>query len=168
MWEKISGRVKTVFNFGIERSEWLKENKTARFIAEIPFLAGCDKAEETALSHLAIYLLALDDSTKEVFFHNPEDDKDVYSRLAPIAGFKGGNQDAIDCCMALLALCMVSNYKKDIENDKKIGKYNPVGAGVWNYEEMSAGLITEINSRITEDIKQFYTVDDALKSIWDK
>jgi hypothetical protein len=138
----------------------------ARFIAAIPFLARCGKATETSFAHLLIYLASLDASAKQVFFHKPEDDREVHSRLSPILNFQGGNEATLLCCRDLLALCMVSNYHKDAEADRDVGKYNPFNTGVWDVESIIADLKTSIEKRITSDIAEFYTIEEALQGSW--
>ena len=165
-WESILNRAGTAFNFGIEKKEQLKSSRMAKLIAATPFLAGCNKAAETAFSHLTIYLMSLDESVNDIFFHKPEDDGDLYSRLIPISSFSGGDKAIIQCCMDLTALCMLSNYNKDTEKDKAAGKYNPINAGKWDYEPMSRPLIESIERTITPDISAVYTVQDALKAYW--
>lgn len=167
-WVKVSSRIRAVFNFGIEKSEWLEKSRMARLIAAVPFLAACEKAEETSFSHLAIYVMSIDDSTKEIYFHKREDDIDLYSRLTPISYFKGGNQTVIQCCMDLMALNMISSYEKDAEEDKAIGKYNPLNDGVWKYSEISEKLIKNVKNNITSEISEIYTVNDAVKGYWKK
>jgi len=68
--------------------------------------------------------------------------------------------------MDLIALNMISNYKKDAENDKAIGKYNPLNEGKWDYKEISEKLIQNIKKSITSEISEIYTVDDAVKGLW--
>ncbi len=167
-WENVLSRAGAVFNFGIEKKEQLKSSRMARLIAATPFLAGCNKAEETSFSHLSIYILSLDESAKDIYFHKLEDDGNIYSRLFSISGFSGGNVEIIQCCMDLIALCMLSNYKKDTEADETIGKYNPVGIGKWDYNIMSAKLITNIDRSITPEISGIYTKEDSLKGYWRK
>ncbi len=161
-WERISSRARAVFNFGIKKAEWLEKCKTARFIALIPFIADCKKAEETSLTHLAVYIMFVDDSTKELYFHKPEDDEDVYSRLQPISNFNEGNQDIIKCCMDLLALNLIAEYQRDKDHDKAIGKYNPFNTGKWDYKSLSERLIRDIKGSITPIIENIYSIDDSL------
>ena len=165
-WEKISSRVRAVFNFGIERSDWLANCRMARFIAAVPFLAGCDKPETTSLTHLSVYMMSIDESTRDLFFHKSCDDDDLFSRIFPISCFKGGDRKIIDCCMNLIALNMLSNYQRDSEKDLAIGKYNPVSEGRWNYSGMSDKLICSIKDAVTPEISAFYTIDEALRGIW--
>ena len=165
-WENVLSRAGAVFNFGIEKKEQAKNSRMAKLIAAIPFLAECNKAAETSFSHLSIYIISMDESAKDIYFHKPEDDGDIYSRLFPISGFSGGNGEIIQCCMDLIALCMISNYKKDKEDDEAIGKYNPVGIGKWDYNTMSAKLITYIDKYNTPEISEIYTKEEALRGYW--
>jgi len=167
-WDNVLARAGVVLNFGIEKKEQIRNSKMARFIAAVPYLAGCNKALESSFSHLMIYLLSFDDSAKYIFFHKPEDDRDIYSRLFPIKNFSGGNRDIIQCCMDLTALCMLSNYKKDMEEDRAIGKYNPLNNGAWNYDTLSKQLIDNIDKIITSEISAVYTKEDAIKGYWSK
>jgi len=165
-WGKVSSRVRTVFNFGIKQAEWLEESKMARLIAAVPFLAGCDKAEETSYTHLSVYIMSIDESAKEIYFHKPEDDGDLFSRLVPISNFKGGDQKIIQCCMDLIALNMISNYNNDAEEDRAIGKYNPVAEGKWSYPELSEKIINNIDENISPEISGYYEIADALRGYW--
>ena len=167
-WENVLNRAGAVFNFGIEKKEQVKNSRMAKLIAAVPYLAGCNKATETSFSHLIIYLLSLDESAKDIFFHKQEDDNDIYSRLIPISNFTGGNRNTIQCCIDLIALCMLSNYKKDTNDDKASGKYNPVNEGVWDYEVMSGRLTNSIKKTITVEISAVYTREDAIRGYWQR
>lgn len=113
----------------------------------LPFIAGCKKPEPTALNHLSAYLIAAKGAKKE-FFHSIENDENILNRLQCINHFMGGNKRVLEKGMKLLALVMIHDYKKDVLKDKKRGKYNPVGEGVWNYST----LVREL----TDDITKFY------------
>ncbi len=165
-WENVLSRAGAVLNFGIEKKEQVQNSKMAKLIAAVPFIAGCNKAVETSFSHLIIYLMSLDESAKDIYFHKSEDDNDIYSRLFPISNFSGGHTKIIQCCMDLAALCMLSNYKKDMEQDMKIGKYNPINDGAWNYETISKKLLDNIDKNIRSEISDLYTKEDALKGYW--
>ncbi len=165
-WEYVLSRAGAVLNFGIEKKEQVKNSKMAKLIAATPYLAGCDKVLETSFSHLIIYLLSLDESSKDIYFHKFEDDSDIYSRLLPISNFRGGNKIVIQCCIDLTALCMLSNYKKDMEDDEANGKYNPLTVSNWDYNSMSAKLIDNIDKTITVEISKIYSKDDAFKAFW--
>ncbi len=125
-----------ILNFGIAQTEWLQGCHMARFIAAIPFLAKCGKATETSFAHLLVYLASLDGSAKQLFFHKPEDDAELHARLSPILNFHGGNEATLLCCRDLLALCMVSNYRKDAEADQIVDKYNPLTKGTWDADSL--------------------------------
>ncbi len=165
-WEDVSGRARSVLNYGIVQKKWLQESRMARFVAAIPFLAGCDKALRTSFSHLIIYLVSLDESAKDIFFHSSQDDADIYSRLLPLNLCSGGNPEILQPCRDLLALCMISNYRKDAENDTVVGKYNPLASGIWDGDALIEELTDKINKTITPEISEFYTVQDALRGVW--
>ncbi len=165
-WETVSSRARVILNYGIAQAEWLEGNRIARFIAAVPFLARCGKAMETSFAHLLVYLASVDGSVKQIFFHKPEDDGDIYARLTPILNFQGGNEAALSCCKDLLALCMVVNYRRDAEADKVVGKYNPVNAKVWDAEALIMSLEGSIRENITPEIAGFYTVEEALQGLW--
>ncbi|MBI9106377.1 MAG: hypothetical protein JEZ04_06480 [Spirochaetales bacterium] len=167
-WEKVSSRARTVFNFGIKQSEWIEGSKMARLIAAVPYLAGCDKAEKTSFTHLSVYIMSIDESAKEIYFHKLEDDRDLYSRLFPISNFMEGNQKIIQCCMDLIALNMVSNYNNGADEDLAIGKYNPVAQGKWSFPELSEKLIKNIEENISPEISAFYDIETALRGLWHK
>ena len=166
-WDKISSRVRAVLNYGIAKTEWLHKSRMARLVASVPFLAECEKAEETSFTNLTVYLLSMDESIRDIYFHKPDDDVDVYRRLFPLNHFMGGNRDVVQCCLDLMALSMVSNYHKDVEEDNSLGKYNPVAEGKWNYQEISEKLITSIKKSITPEISAIFSVDDALTGVWE-
>jgi hypothetical protein len=166
-WEEISSRARAILNYSIVQKEVLEKNKTARFIAAIPFLGECAKPVETAFSHLLIYLVSLDESAKDIYFHKAEDDHDLYSRIRPLLNFIGGNEDILNCCRDLLSLCMVSNYIHNAEADNSIGKYNPVAAGIWDGKAIQQKLITSIEETITPEIAAYYTIDDAIRGFWE-
>lgn len=165
-WETVSSRARVVLNYGVVQTERLEKSRIARFIAAVPFLADCGKATATSFAHLLIYLAALDDSAKELFFHTEEDNKDLYLRLAPILGFCGGDTELLRCCRDLLALCMVSNYRKNMEEDRALGKYNPLSTGVWDAGALIEELTESISKRITPEIAAFYTAEEALQGYW--
>ncbi len=165
-WSYLVGRAGAVLNYGIEEKEWLKAGKMARLVAAVPFLAGCDKAEETAFSHLMIYLISLDESAKDIFFHRPFDDKDIYMRLFPVSNFLAGDAEVIRCCLDLMALTMLAGYKRDAEEDEKLGKYNPLNAGKWDYDREAKKLVEKIQRSSRPEIAEIYSLDDALKGYW--
>lgn len=165
-WEEVSSRARAVLNYGVAQKEWLEKSRMARFITAIPFIAECKKPLETSFSHLIIYLVSLDESAKEIYFHKPHDDGDIYSRLRPLLCCYGGDQDILWCCKDLLALCMISNYKRDAADDREIGKYNPLNNNGWDGDALIEDLSTRIQNKITPEIAEFYTLQEALRGYW--
>jgi hypothetical protein len=116
-----------------------RRGMVAKLIAAIPFLAGCEDAERTAVSHLGTYLLSVRE-TKPYFNARPEDGASPLERLRLGSNFKGGDQRIIEKGLCLLALNMVSDYQNDIEEDERLGKYNPIAAGAWDFKTMVEDL----------------------------
>lgn len=151
-WEEISGSVAAAFRMTAEEEARLRGGTIAKLIASIPFLAGCEDAERTAVAHLGTYILSVRE-TKRYFDTRPEDGSSVLERLRLISSFKGGDRRIIDRGLRLLALNMVSDYRRDIEEDACLGKYNPVSAGAWDYEETVVDLQYKILSVACEEME---------------
>ena len=139
-WNYIVEEMKTVFRFTRKETKWFKNCKTAKLIATIPFVAGCNEPERTAIAHLMIYIGEIKGFQK-YYAHLPSDDADLFQRLAFISTFQGGDQKIIEEGMNLLALIMVDGYHRSEEEDRENGVYNPFVSGAWDYEKIKKDLI---------------------------
>ncbi len=144
-WEAITNKIGGTFRLNSTELDSLRNNKIAKLIACIPFIAECIEPERTALTHLSTYMLAKDPACKEDFIHNLSDNKDILSRIQPLNTFRGGLQRIIDRGINLLALIQLEDHKFDLEKDKAEGKYNPVLEGIWSYKKSKQQLIAAIN-----------------------
>jgi hypothetical protein len=153
MWEELLGRVGDAFRMTAEEKKAFGEGRIAKLIASIPFLAGCEEAERTAAAHLGTYILSLRE-TKGYFNAQPGDGLSVLERLRLISNFKGGDARIIERGLCLLALNMVADYKRDIEEDAALGKYNPIAAGAWDYKDTVADLEYRIISIECEEMEK--------------
>lgn len=133
-WLAISRDVAMAFRMGAEEEEALRANKIARLIAALPFLAACEDAARTSVAHLGTYLLSVRE-TKPYFNATAGDSASVSQRLWLLGDFRGGDRKIIDRGLSLLALNMISDYKRDIEEDARLGKYNPLAAGDFDYKD---------------------------------
>src|SRR5208337_3670463 len=150
-WADISGRVAEAFRMTTEEKERFAGGRIAKLIAAIPFLARCEDAERTAVAHLGTYLLSTRE-TKRYFDTRPEDAVSVLERLRLGSGFIGGDKGIIEKGLCLLALNMVSDYKRDVEEDARLGKYNPISAGAWDFESTVEALEYKIVSVSCEEM----------------
>lgn len=164
--DELSGKTAKAFRMWPWTAAELKKNRTARLIAALPFIAGCEHPERTALAHLATFVLASSESCKRVFDHDESDNASPTARLAPIADFQGGDKAVIEEGMARLAMIMANGYQKDLEKDKKSGEYNPILAGAWKHETMASGLKSAITTEAVKTIDSVMTKDEALRSYW--
>ena len=138
-WNEVADSLADAFRMQPHEREWFKNKPVARLIAAIPLMAGCHDAERTAVAHLGTYLLSIK-STKPYFNATTTDDTDIFERLRLGTNFVGGDQSVIDKGMSMLALSMVIDYARDIDEDAKRGKYNPVESGAFDYQTVRTDL----------------------------
>jgi len=143
-WNRLSGIIAESYSMDADRSGRLRKNVTARLIAELPYAARCREPERTALSHLAVFVLADSDPARRIFDHKKEDDYDVLARLAPISWFEGGDPAVLNRGMKTLAIIMIEGYKRDIASDKAKGWYNPLGEKAWEADKTLGALQASI------------------------
>jgi len=164
-WAEISGRVAEAFRMTTEEKERFAGGRIARLIAAIPFLAGCADAERSAVAHLGIYLLSTRE-TKRYFDTRPEDAVSVLERLRLGSNFIGGDKAIIEKGLCLLALNMVSDYKRDVEEDAGLGKYNPISAGAWDFESTVEELEYKIVSVTCEEMDEIAPIVEIPLDWW--
>ncbi|MFP4377974.1 MAG: hypothetical protein ACLFP4_13105 [Spirochaetales bacterium] len=136
---RVLNEVARAFDMSDKEREQFAGAKIARLIAVLPFAADARHAERTAMHHLSTYVLSVRD-TRHAFYATPEDDVDVFARLAPINQFDGGDAATIKKGMAYLALNMVNDYARDVEIDRTLGKHNPIATGAWNLDDIRGEL----------------------------
>lgn len=164
-WNEIVTAISRTFRFTEAEETAFSSNETAHLIAAIPFIAGCDEAERTAIAHLSVYIAAIRGG-RTIFDHTETDDGDILNRLRLIMQFKGGNREAIGHGMNLLALVMVNGYKRDQDKDRKSGEYNPLNSGAWNYDETCGKLTSAIRASFSDNIASLMSVEGAYGKIW--
>ncbi len=164
-WGTLCEKMSENFAFTEEQEEALLENKTARLIGELPFIANCEEAERTALTHLAVYFLAAG-SGRFVFDHCPDDDDNIFNRLRLIMSFKGGNESIITHGMNKLALQMLCGYNRDREKDMLSGEYNPLNSGAWDFESIKEQLVENILENPCAEIEEIMSVQNAMTDWW--
>ncbi len=147
-------------------SQALDSSKIAQLIGLLPFIAGCQDADRTALSHLAVWVQAKRGFARSVYDHRLADDSDPLRRLAPIATFSGGDPAILEIGMARLALCMLESYRKDIEADQALGNYNPLASGAWDYPSMAGQL--QLKAGIaSQELDEILSAAEALSAWWE-
>lgn len=144
LWDYLVKEISSVFRLTKEETTKLSESSTAKIIATIPFAANCNNPEKTAISHLCLYMAEIQGFHK-FCDHLPEDDENIFHRLEFISDFDGGDKKIIHHGICLLALIMLEGYKKSFASDEKLGIYNPLVSGVWNYKTQKNYLLWEIS-----------------------
>ncbi len=165
LWLELAGDLAAAFRMDAAEAEALRVNRIARLVAALPFLAGCEDAGRTAVAHLGTYLLSVRD-TKRWFCATPEDGSSIMERLRLGASFKGGDKDVIERGMSLLALNMLSDYKRDLAEDAALGKYNPLAAGDFSFEETVESLEWAIAKRPCDEMDEIISPGEMPLSYW--
>jgi hypothetical protein len=138
-WERLCKAVAETFRFTARERMEFSRNATAKLIGAIPFAAGCDEAERTALAHLALYMTEIRGGSR-IGAHTPADNASPLARLRLIASFKGGDRRIIDHGMNRLALIMLRGYERSKAEDARRRIYNPLNDGSWDAGAMEARL----------------------------
>ena len=165
-WENIAASVADAFRMDKEEREWFQNKNLAKLIAAIPYLAGCEDPGRTAITHLGAYILSI--RIKTVANCQPTDDADLLRRLEMINNFIGGDQAIIQKGMSLIALNMISDYARDIKEDRLFGKYNPVDSGTFNYENEKKRLEANIVSVECREMDEIMSLDASITSLWER
>ena len=163
-WFAICDKVGARFRMTHEELEQLRNHTISELIASIPYLAGCENPERTAISNLAVYLMSLG-ATKSAFCATPEDDADVFARLR-MARYEGGDAAVIRRGMSLIALNMITDYRRDAEADLAAGKYNPIASGAWEYDQLHDELLQNILTVDCPQMDEISTVEEVKNSFW--
>ncbi len=165
VWESIVQQTAESFRLDDKEKVVLKKSRIAQLIGALPYLANCNQPERTSLTHLSIYLIAMKGS-KKAFYHTSDDNDNILNRLDAINHFDGGDKKVIEKGMKLLALNMVHDYKRDIEEDQLNNKYNPINCGVWNYLEIVAQLTKDISLIDSPDMDEYFTAANTPFMYW--
>ncbi len=163
-WENIAASVADAFRMNKEDREWLLNKNLAKLIAAIPYLADCKDPGRTAITHLGAYILSI--RIKTVANCQPSDDVDLFRRLEMINNFIGGDRAVIQKGMSLIALNMIADYARDIEEDRMFGKYNPVDSGAFNYGNEKTHLESIIKSTPCREMEEIMSIDEAETRGW--
>ncbi len=166
-WNDIVKRISSTFRLTREETEVLERNAIARLVAAIPYLAGCDNPDRSAVGNVASYIVAKNPVMRDIFDHRSSDDRHIMGRLWGISHFEGGDKRIIQRGRNLLLLTMVSNYGKDQTADDILGKYNPVSRGIWDHQELASRLIDAIQAVPCPEMDEIFSIDEGTEGWWD-
>ena len=161
---------KVLSDIGKERSlpfedvERLKESPAFRLVVLTPFICDCDYAEMFAYANASTLITA--GKHPEVF--NPTKDISIETRATLILeNLKNFVKDrkSYKCCQKALIVASIADHKKDLLNDKKINKFNPLSDEINNkkYEAMLSKLCKELLSckKLTDIISVDFLKSDG-------
>jgi hypothetical protein len=163
-WAEIQDLVSAKFRLSASEREGLAESRVAQLIASIPYLAGSSNAKRVSLANMAVYMMSFGES-KEAFNATTDDDADVFARLR-LANFGDGDPQIIERGLAMIALNMVADYRRDTVTDLVNGKHNPVATASWDYEKLEAELIETIESIDCPQMDEITSVPQVMDAFW--
>ncbi|NQT58113.1 MAG: hypothetical protein HQ557_03925 [Bacteroidetes bacterium] len=165
-WENIANRVCSSFSFTDEERRKFLSNKTARLIGCLPKIADTKTPDRDACSNLAVYIMSIRE-TKPFYNHQECDDEDIFSRLQDIMNFNCGNRLLYMKGMSILALTMLYDYKRDVDEDAAAGKYNPLNTGAWDYAKLREELLEEYGKIDSYEIDSIVTLSESATLVWE-
>jgi len=163
-WNHLVNVISSAFRLTEKERIILYKSRIARLIAAIPYIADCEDKERTAVSHLGTYILTI--RTNNIFDCKPSDTKSMFQRIRMINNFIGGDLEVVNRGLNLLILNIISDYARDIDEDIKLGKYNPITAGVWCLKEEKRDIIKKIKAVKCRYMDEVMSVDQAQIDWW--
>lgn len=166
LWDKLSDIASDSLRMTDGESARFRSSRVARLVGLLPYLAGCEDAERTALSHLATLVIAGRGEARRAFDHCPADDVEPLARLRTISDYKGGDETILSRGLALLGLCMAVGYRRDAEADRLLGAYNPVLKAPETAGEAEATLRQALAAGAPNDADAVLSLAEAEKGYW--
>ena len=163
-WDSLAEVISRAFRFTPEEEDRFRNKNIAKLIAAIPFLADCEDPKRTSISHLGTYVLSI--RAKEYANAKPSDNISVMRRLELLSNFIGGDKKIIKRGMNLIAICMLSDYVRDLGVDALTGKYNPVSSGGVDAELEIERLTEEVRAVECGDMDRVVSVIEARRGFW--
>ncbi len=165
LWNELCDCMAETFRFTEQERKLFAEDAVAQLIAALPFEAGCDEPERTALAHLAIYMTELRGGRK-IGDHTPADNEGPMVRLRLLSSFKGGKREVIEHGMYLLALVMLTGYIRSKESDKQNNIYNPLNDGSWDAGKLQGEFLEKIRANPSETLDNILPEVLAFVTVW--
>lgn len=166
LWSHIALVSAEALRMSDAETERFIENRVARLIGLLPFIASCDDPERTALAHLAVFTIAGRGEARRAFDHTPEDNIEPLARLRTISDFKGGDESILSRGLALLGLCMVSGYRRDATTDSMLTIYNPANSAPETVDSAEQSFMTVLEANPPNDADVVLSIENAVQAIW--
>jgi len=154
-WESLVDEVLNGMPDLKDQRHFILKHRLCRLIGMLPFIAGTTNPVRDGFTNLSLFLLSKFNPVKDVYEHQPQDDKDIMVPLIPYCHFSGGNEKLLSRGMHLVAMVLLMDYKKNMDRDLDENKYNPLNSGQWDFEEVMETLelcIQDIPCPIMDDI----------------
>ena len=163
-WQDVVGHLGDAL--GADAKQW-QDKKVARLVAAIPYLAGAADPDRQAVSNLLVLHGAA--KARKLFDHRKTDDADLMRRLASFDFGRSADPKVVQYGLNLLALVMIADHEKDLEADKKAGKYNPVASGVWKADIQKKQIQTALSADASSQklFSDVMTPEQAVQAWWE-
>lgn len=132
-WEALVDEVLKGMPGSLEDRSSILNHRLCRLIGMLPFIAGTEHPFRDGFTNLSLFLLSKHNPVKDVYEHQPQDDKDIMHPLIPFCHFSGGDEKILSRGMHLVAMKLLMEYKKNMDVDLDQNRYNPLNSGQWNY-----------------------------------
>lgn len=161
-WDEMVETILKNFNIEESRKQNLKENKVAKLIAMLPYIVKSNYPERYSYANFIVYVFAV--LNKHIFLQKKGES--IESRIKAILNFDGGDSKLIERAKYLLSLISLEDHKKDIDIDKKEGKYNPISEGDIDYETNKKYYMEKISKIESPEMDSIIKPEEAVNSFW--
>ena len=163
-WNNLVNIVSSAFHLTEKERIALYKSRIARLIAAIPYLAGCEDVERTAISHLGIYMFTI--RTRNFFCTGTEEIKGLFKRMRMINNYLGGKTTLLERGMNLILLNILAEYEHDLSETWNPKKQDPMIAGIWYLKEEKDDLIKRIKAVNAPYMDEIITIEQAMIEWW--
>ena len=163
-WPDLVEAISVSFRFTEEEKKSFEKRDIARLIGALPFEAGCRDPERIALAHLGTYVISYTGGKKIL---SPKQGESPRNRLERISNFpKSLKTDSrlLKRGLDLLYLNMLEDYERDVEEDKKIERYNP--SEDVDIASLKKKLEKKLGKKKEPRLDKYMTVESAKDRWW--
>lgn len=173
-WKKTIEDMTIVFKLTKEEIIKLSESPILKIIAALPFIAKCEDADRCSYVNLSSCITAFRLGNKSISSFRYSDISSISRRLQYLFNFRKGNKKILKKGMQLIKYAMLLDYKKDLEEDNRVNKDNPLNISKFNFNKeilkiektiKSDKYSTEIDSLFIDTTKSAKDTI-AIQSFW--
>ncbi len=165
-WFEICDRLFDLMPSFLHFSERVRQNPVARLIGWLPFLANTDQPQRDSITNMTIYLLSGYGSSRDIFFLSESRNDVLFDCLATLLNFTNGDEKILHRGLSLICIVLLNEYEKNRDEDRSKGKYNPLNAGVWNFDELMRELEAGVKAVPCRKMDRILSLEAAAGCYW--